>query len=102
MKLGARLLVGIVGAIVVAGTAAPSHAALAAKCPAIEKTASECKAQSCDKNAVAALALCAELPSLFSKKCPEPVEMQRRHCYQYCDEKYPNQRNPQAESCKED
>jgi len=102
MKLGARLLVCMVGAIVVAGTAAPSHVLLAAKCPAIEKTASECKAQSCDKNAVATLAACAELPSLFSKKCPEPAEMQRRQCYQYCDEKYPNQRNPQTESCKED
>jgi len=102
MKLGEGLLVGIVGAIVVAGTAAPSHVLLAAKCPAIEQTASECKVQSCDKSAVAALALCAELPSLFSKKCPEPAEMQRRQCYQYCDEQYPKERDPQAESCKKD
>jgi hypothetical protein len=100
MKPGARLLVGL--AIVVAGTAAPSRVLLAAKCPAIEKTASECKAQGCDKNTEAALAACAELPSLFGKKCLEPAEMQRRQCYQYCDEKYPKERNPQAESCKED
>jgi hypothetical protein len=100
MKLGARLLVGIVGAIVVAGTAAPSHAALAAKCPAIEKTASECKAQSCEKNAATNLAACAELP--FNKSCPDIAETQRRRCYQYCDEKYPKRRDPQAESCRED
>jgi hypothetical protein len=101
MKLSTRLLVGMAVAIVVAGAVAPSRALLAAKCPALAMTASECKAQSCDKNAVAALALCAELPSLFSKKCPEPAEMQRRQCYQYCDEKYPNQQNPQAENCRE-
>jgi hypothetical protein len=100
MKLGATLLVGVVGAIVVAGTATPSRALLAAKCPAIEKTATECKGQSCEKNTAANLAACAELP--FNKSCPDVAEMQRRRCYQYCDEKLPKERDPQAESCKED
>jgi hypothetical protein len=100
MKPGATLLVGVVGAIVVAGTATPSRALLAAKCPAIEKTASECKAQSCEKNAAANLAACAELP--FNKSCPDLAETQRRGCYRFCDERYPQERDPQAESCKED
>ena len=100
MKLGATLLVGVVGAIVIIGTAAPSRALLAAKCPAIKHTAGECKAQSCEKNAAANLAACAELP--FNKSCPDLAEMQRRGCYRFCDERYPQERDPQAESCKED
>jgi len=100
MKPCARLLVGMVGAVVIAGTAAPSRALLAAKCPAIKQTAGECKVQSCEKHAAANLAECAELP--FNKSCPDLAEMQRRGCYQFCDEKYPKERGPQAESCKED
>jgi len=100
MKLGARLLVGMVGAIVVAGTVAPSRALLAAKCPAIELTASECKAQGCEKNAAISLAMCAELP--FIKTCQEAAELQRRQCHKDCDETFPKERDPQAESCKKD
>jgi hypothetical protein len=100
MKLGARLLVCIVGAIVVAGTVAPSRSLLAAKCSAIEKTARECKAQGCEKNAAATLAACAELP--FNTSCQGAAELQRRQCHKYCDETYPKERDPQAESCKED
>jgi len=100
MKPGARLFVCIVGAIVVAGTVAPSRTLLAAKCPAIEKTASECKAQGCEKNAATALAMCAELP--FNKSCQGAAELQRRQCHKYCGETYPKERDPQAESCKKD
>jgi hypothetical protein len=99
MKLGARLLVGMVGAIVVAGTVAPSRA-LAAKCPVIEQTASECKALGCEKNAVTALAMCAELP--FTKSCQGAAELQRRQCHKYCDETFPKARDPQAGSCRKD
>jgi|EndMetStandDraft_6_1072998.scaffolds.fasta_scaffold280810_1 hypothetical protein len=100
MSMSARLLIYLWATIAVAGIAAPSHALLAAKCPAIKQTAAECKAQSCEKNAAANLAACAELP--FNKSCPDLAELQRRGCYQFCDERYPKERDPQAENCKED
>jgi hypothetical protein len=100
MNVSTRFGIYIAATIAVGAIVAPAHAVLPAKCPKIQQTARECKAQECERNAAANLAACAELP--FNKSCPEVAEMHRRECHRYCDETRPKERDPVAETCKED
>jgi len=104
MKLCARFLaIWMATATPVAGTAGPADAMNRTppnKCPSVEMTASECKTQLCDKHAATNHTACSELPSNAS--C-EPLAKSMRHgCYQSCDETHPAQRDPKAQSCKEE
>jgi hypothetical protein len=85
MRAG-RLVGAIVAGIVLAGIVAPVHARRPVGCVGIDKAASECKAQTCEKLFEKNLAACAELPS--NKSCSVLARSQRRQCDQSCDNTY--------------
>jgi hypothetical protein len=101
-RTGRLVIFCMTTSIAISGIAGRTNAQMerARKCPVIEMTAGECKAQRCDKYTEANLASCAELPA--NEACSDVAEMHRVECYRYCDETRPALRDPQAEICKED
>jgi hypothetical protein len=82
----AKLLVGLVAAVMVAGASGPALSLTPANCSKGERTARQCKERDCRGLFEANLAACSELPA--NKACPEMAKSQKRRCDQYCDDNY--------------
>jgi len=82
----ARLLVGMIATVMVAGAIGPALSRTPASCGKGERTARQCKERDCQKLFEANLSACGELPA--NTACPQMAKSQKQRCDQYCDANY--------------
>ncbi|WP_426439773.1 hypothetical protein [Bradyrhizobium genosp. P] len=82
----AKLLVGLIAAVSVAGAASPAFSRTPSACAKGDRTARQCKERDCQGLFEANLAACSELPA--NKSCVDMAKSQKGRCDQFCDANY--------------
>jgi hypothetical protein len=82
----AKLVAGLIAAVIVAAAAGPALSLTPSNCSKGERTARECKERDCRGLFEANLAACNELPA--NKACVDMAKSQKGRCDQFCDANY--------------